>query len=1038
MSNGTPPIVGIGASAGGIAALEAFFRAMPVDSGLAFVVLTHLAPQQDSSLPAILANYTAMPVAAAMDGVEPQPDHVYVLPSSMVLTIAEGRLRSRALPGFTREYHPVDVFFSSLALDRGEAAAAIVLSGGGSDGALGLKAVKERGGLTIAQGNGPTRPRHDGMPSSAIATGAVDLVLPAEAMPGPLLEFARSLALFEQAETTPEPPAPLLALERLQPAVCAVLRDQVGHDFRGYKEKTFMRRLHRRLQVRGVAGAEEYLELLGRDPEEVRALFRDLLIGVTGFFRDPDAFDLMEREVIPALLAGRAADDTVRIWVPGCATGEEAYSIAMLLREAMDRLDVRPQVQLFATDIDDAALATARLGRYPAALLTGIGPERLRRFFMPSGNGMAVSKEIRDLCIFSSHSIVRDPPFSRMDLISCRNLLIYLGPELQAKVLPMFHYALRPKGYLFLGISENVTQHAALFSPVDKKHRLFQRLDPVGPTASHASFVAGPRSPAVTPPSLRTEAPPSGSALRRCVEVRMLEQFAPPHVVVSAAGDVVYFSPRTGKYLEPPAGLPNRQLMAMARRGLRLELRLAFQTVLETQRPVHREGLSVEIGDLVQILNLIIEPLPREDGENLFLVVFQDVGAPAPAGAAGMPLLGPADGGSAIDHLEREVRETRERLQSTIEEYEATLEELKSANEELLSFNEEIQSTNEELETSKEEIHSMNEELQTVNSELGAKVDELDQANSDLRNLFESTRVGTLFLGADLAVRSFTPMATTLFSLIPSDCGRPLDDVVSQIDMKKFKADVREVLRRATSVERRLTRRDGGAHYLLRVIPYRRSSGAVDGVVATFIDVTSLVRAETDRSAFLETMRRRAWINRALVALQADHALAAGDMDAVRADLARRLDALERLYELIFRHDWEMVRFGELLSLATEGAGWLRLDPGGPDLSIPADAALLLGVLLMELGAASPGQSASAPASGTCTTTWRVEDGRGLLAFSIRWANAADAARFAALLAPSCAWISHRFGATGGVRVVCGARSEVQEIEISQKVPGPA
>jgi two-component system CheB/CheR fusion protein len=618
--------------------------------------------------------------------------------------------------------------------------------------------------------------------------------------------------------------------------------------------KTFMRRVERRMKVLQVTDVEAYVDLLQKDEGEIINLFRDLLIGVTSFFRDEDAFEALAKLVVPKLFEGKGASDTLRVWVPGCSTGEEAYSIAILLREHMDTLKVVPRVQVFATDIDEAALAVARSGRYPEAMMGGVSPTRRDRFFTGDGIFTPV-KEIRDLCVFSAHSLIRDPPFSRIDLISCRNLLIYLGGGLHDQVFPVFHYALRPGGYLFLGNSENISHNSQLFAPVDQAQRVFRRRD--GATAYPGAMLAASTGRLQRPRAGNRAVEATSQLSTRLIERRVLDRFAPPHVVVDGDGDVVSFSSRTGKFLEPPVGAPNRQLVTMARRGLRLELRAALADAIETQRTVTKPDLEVEFEGGVQHIRLTVEPLHEIETDPLYLVVFEEVGPPAPRNQGEARAEESVDQCDPVAALERELRATRERLQTTIEEYETSLEELKSANEELLSVNEEVQSTNEEMETSKEELQSLNEELHTVNLELAQKVDALDTANADLRNLFESTRIATIFLDRNMLIRSFTPAVTEVFRLIPSDRGRPITDIASRLDYEQLRRDIREVLDTVQPVERDVRRIDGDAHYLMRILPYRNGDDVVDGVLVTFLNVTSVIEAEEQQRLLVAELNHR-------------------------------------------------------------------------------------------------------------------------------------------------------------------------------------
>lgn len=565
------PIVGIGASAGGLEALEGLSRPMPVDTGMSFGVVTHLARGHVSSLVEILSRYTEMPVATAADGALLEPNHIYVCPPDHIMTTVDGQLRLQ-LRADEAQRKPIDVFLSSLAEQHGEAAVGILLSGGGSDGTLGIKAIKERGGLTLAQGGDGAGPLQTGMPDTAIAAGVIDLVLSVEQMALRLTDYARNFGKIDAvSEDDSRNEAVTTAQRAGYQAIYGILHKQVGHDFSGYKEKSFQRRVRRRMQVSQISSLKNYLAKLRADPEEVTLLFRDLLIGVTNFFRDPAAFEMLAKSIIPEMFKDKGASDTVRIWVPGCATGEEVYSIAILLREHMDGLRASPKVQVFATDIDDHALVVARTGRYPEPLLESVPKPRLKRFFTGDDVSYSVNKEIRDLCIFSAHSVIKDPPFSRIDLISCRNLLIYFGAEFQARVFPLFHFALKPRGYLFLGTAENVSQFAELFAPVDKKQRIFRRRDHVTAPLQYSAFIPAARDVPSANDMRRTPGA-MASNLRHAVETRVIERFAPAHVVINREGDILHYSPRTGKYLEPAPGVPNRQLISMARRGLRLDL----------------------------------------------------------------------------------------------------------------------------------------------------------------------------------------------------------------------------------------------------------------------------------------------------------------------------------------------------------------------------------------------------------------------------------------------------------------------------------
>ena len=744
-------IVGIGASAGGIEAFHKFFDHMPGDCGMAFVMILHLPADRKSMLVDILARWTPMRVLEGQDGTLLEPNCVYVPPPHTIVTVRDGRL-GVAEPAELKVQipRPIDSFFDSLGSALGDQAVGIVLSGTGSDGALGLKAIKECGGLTIAQGSDGSAPQYGEMPAGAIATGSVDLVAPIEEIPGHLLRI-RGIprTVFDSEDNS------VLAVDAARLKICAILRAQVGHDFSGYRDKTFLRRVQRRMQVLSAASMDDYIGHLQADHDEVVLLFRDLLIRVTSFFRDEDTFAALEAQVIPLLFFNKEADGVVRVWVPGCATGEEAYSLAMLLREQMDQMTGIPKVQVFATDIDEAAIATARLGRYPETLLKGLSTERFERFFRPSQGSFVVTKEIRDLCTFSPHNLIRDPPFSRMDLVSCRNLLIYMDAKLQQAVIPAFHYSLQPGGILLLGGSETTSRHDNLFEPLDKAARIFRR------------------RPGRSPP-LNLNARNANMALQRSV-------------------------------LEA-APLPSA----------------------ETSHPLASGGDSSSASDRLYVTNET--QAASENG---------DLKHPALPHGRKKQKRNTGNGG-----LRQELLSTQEQLQSLTEQHQTALEELRSSNEELHSVNEEMQSTNEELETSKEELQSVNEELQTVNAQLSEKVGELADSNSDLRNLFESTELATIFLDRHLVIRSFTAATTSLYSLIPGDAGRPLNNIVSCLDYDDLRQDVDIVLKTLKPLERRIARNDHTRHYIMRILPYREPEGTVSGVLVTYVDVTSIVQAE--------------------------------------------------------------------------------------------------------------------------------------------------------------------------------------------------
>jgi two-component system CheB/CheR fusion protein len=960
------PIVGIGASAGGVEALEQFFKAVPAGNGLAFVVVTHLSPDRESMLAEILGRATRMPVVDAEDGMRIEAEHVYVLPPGAILVIREGRLRLRHTAGGDRERATIDVFFNSLAEDQAEHAIGVVLSGTGHDGTLGIKAIKENGGLTIAQGSNVSRPRFPEMALSAMAAGFVDLELPVENIPERIIAYVRNWSAFD-------PEKPDEALARLY----NLLRSRTGYDFSEYKDRSFQRRVQRRMQVLQTTKLDEYVERLQQEPDEVQALFRDLLIGVTDFFRDAAAFQAIETIVIPKLFEGKGAADEVRVWVTGCSTGEEAYSLAILLREQCEKLVAPPKVQIFATDIHEAAMGVARAARYPANLVKEISPERLTRFFIQEGSTYSVVKELRDMCIFSTHSVIRDPPFSRLDLISCRNLLIYLKPALQSQVIPVFHYSLRPGGYLFLGGSENLSRHGDLFVTLDRKNRIFRRRDLVSrPMLPLRQFLPNERR------DLAGTQSPSGFLQRsdtlRRMAAAVVERFAPSYVIVDETGQTLFFSGGTGKYLEPAAGPPNRDIVAMARRGLRVDLRAALHRAKETGQRVERDRIAVQIDGGTQMVNVAVEPI-GDGKETVYAVVFIDrspIRTDEKIAAAG-----PGGQDAMVQQIEQELQDTKERLQSTIEELETANEEFRSSNEELLSVNEELQSTNEELETSKEELQSVNEELQTVNNELSTKIDDLDRANTDLNNIFQSTQVATIFLDRNLVIRSFTPAASKLFNVIPGDQGRPLTDLSGRLVYPNLEADIRAVFG-GEIIERAVTLLDGSEHYLARLLPYRSRRDITDGVLLTFVDVTKLMAAEEHQKVLTAELSHRVKNALAVVSSIAQRTLPEGQ---AKTDLLGRFLALGHTHDLLSNAGWTEVPLGKIISteLAPYGA---HVTICGPRVMVKPQAALFLTLVFHELATNAAKYGALSVTNGRVLVDWTIVAG-GAGRLELIWAE---------------------------------------------------
>ncbi|OHB25792.1 MAG: hypothetical protein A2X84_07740 [Desulfuromonadaceae bacterium GWC2_58_13] len=848
-------VVAIGASAGGQAALEQLFTALPSDCGLAYVVIMHLPPGAPSFLAEMLGRCTPMPVETAENGAAPRPDRVHVIPAGGELTLSGGRFRLAPPTGKRGAFHPIDRFFRSLAAEEEERSIAVILSGYGTDGSAGARAVKEAGGLVIVQA--PDTAIHPAMPRSAIARSKADLILPAEEMAGKIADLARGICSLSSRACQ------ATNLDEDLAAVLAIVRTRTGHDFSSYKKNTVIRRIERRMVVNDVAGMKKYIVLLETSEREARALGQEILIGVTGFFRDPEAFESLRLEVLPRLFANRAPDEPVRIWHACCATGEEVYSTAILIREYLQQQRLDARVQLFATDIDETAIAQARAGVYSDEIELDLGPERLKTFFTRVDGRWRVTKQLREMVVFAHHSLIKDPPFSRLDLLVCRNFLIYINPDMQKRLIALFHQVLKPRGTLFLGASETVGRHSNLFAPVDKKWKIFDRLEGNGREEMAFPSTAPVRrfSYPSRPPGLAAAGePPPGQIAERLI----MERYAPPCVVVNENYQMVHVSTRANHLLEVPVGEWTRDLMKMVRGELRPALRAAIYKTFTEQKPVGFRGVRVTGNGREETVNVLVEPLQTSTTtEKLALVILEP--AP-PAGGHCAP-----DGGEEtfdgdksskemlIRQLEEQLRVTHEQLQAVTEQLETSQEGFMSANEELMSINEEfqsaneeLQSTNEELETSKEELQALNEELVTVNAELQDKVEELDRANNDLGNLFKSSGIATLFLDRQLRIRRFSPAMAHIFNLIPADIGRPFRHLAGTIDWAGLADDARTVLKSLAPVEREVATLEKQKHYLVRVLPYGTTEGSINGVVVTLIDITERKAAEEQiRSAAL-------------------------------------------------------------------------------------------------------------------------------------------------------------------------------------------
>lgn len=869
------PVVGIGASAGGLQAFEAFFSGMPADSdpGMAFVLVQHLAPDHESLLTELIRRYTSMQVFEVEDGMPVRPNCAYIIPPGRDMAFLGGTLQlSEPLAPHGRRL-PIDFFFRSLAADQRERAIGIVLSGTGSDGTLGVRAIKGEGGMVMAQNPGSCE--YDGMPRSALATGLVDYELPPAEMPAQLIGYAK--------HAFGSPPKRVTTASHFDDAlerIFVLLRNRVGHDFSQYKPSTIGRRIERRMAVNQVVNIDDYVAVLEQSGEETEALFRDTLIGVTRFFRDQEAFDALEKQVIPILFSDRPADGAIRVWVPGCSTGEEAYSLAILLREGLEEQRHSYQIQIFATDIDSEAVAFARSGRYPASIRADLTPERLSRFFTPEPSGESgtppayrVNQNIRDLLVFSEQSVIKDPPFSRLDLISCRNLIIYLGSELQQKLFPLFSYALRPGGFLFLGSSETVGDNTSLFAEQDRAAKIYRRRDELYGKQREVidGFVpqmGGTSENEAARPAARA-VPPARLPLRELTETALLREAVPAAALVTAAGDILYLHGRTGMYLEPTPGEAGvNNILKMAREGLKHDLTAALHHAAGILQAVHRPGVRVRSNGTYSVVNLTVLPVPHDleaqrqeksagaTERALFLVMLREASesvsdasdekeieqfSGAGEGAGDAAELPGTDAEATIATLRQQLHARDEYAQIVTEELETSNQELKSSNEEMQSVNEELQASNEELKTSKEELQSINEELSTVNAELQTKVSELSGANNDMNNLLSGTGIATIFVDRQLRIMRFTPRVTRIINVISTDVGRPVGHIVPNLkNYSHLTEDLRSVLDTLTPKEVQVQSAEE-RWYTMRILPYRTLENVIEGAVITFVDITELM-----------------------------------------------------------------------------------------------------------------------------------------------------------------------------------------------------
>jgi len=828
------PVVGLGASAGGLEALEHFLGNVAADSGMAYVVIQHLDPTQKGMLPELLQRISKIEVFQAEDQMSVKPNHIYVIPPNKSMSIINGRLRLTE-PAESRGLRlPIDFFLRSLAKERGDQGVGVILSGMGSDGCEGIKALKEKNGIVMVQDPGTAK--FDSMPRNAINAVVVDIVSPASDLPGNLSAFVNQMSTIGNSNL--QEIKDQSSLEK----VINLIRIKTGNDFLMYKSNTIYRRIERRMSIFKMDRISMYIKFLQENPKEIDILFKELLIGVTSFFRDAVVWEKLGETVLPEMIKNAEEGTVLRAWVPGCSTGEEAYSLAILFSEVHEKMGYRRcSLHIFASDLDNEAIVTARKGLFPRNIASDLTPHRLSRFFIPTEDGYRIRTEIREMVVFAHHNVIMHPPFTKIDFLSCRNLLIYMDVELQKKLLDMFYYSIRHEGFLLLGSSESLGKLSNFFIPIESRLKIYQRVSSI----IKPNFFDFPSSFSRTNP-IKTEIQMPDKSfhnIEKLADQLLLQHFSPPGVLVNENGDIIYISGRTGKYLEPPVGKANMNIYAMLREGLRAEFPAAFHKALQTRQPVILYNLKVGTNGSTQTLNIKIQWIDKPDLlKGNIMIVFNDV--KEATNLQQKEHKGRKTAGSIRQsELEQELRNVREEIRNTLEEMQTTQEEHKSTNEELQSTNEELQSTNEELTTSKEEMQSLNEELQTVNAELQSKIDDFIRVDNDMKNLLNSTDIATLFLDKELNIRRYTDQATKIFKLIKSDIGRPFTDLVTDLNYPHLVEDALEVLRTLVFIEKQIPAR-GNRWFSIRIMPYRTFDDRIDGLVITFVNNSSSKQLE--------------------------------------------------------------------------------------------------------------------------------------------------------------------------------------------------